>query len=338
MKTIWVFLMWLFAAPLAAQVPSISGQDVPEFREAVETWLAGDDLAALQSLSTLSHTGNTAAQILLARIAHRPHSFSHVVKDLPRKDRIALLRQPGGLSGKSWMIEAAKTDQLAKAFIGATQVGAKAASLSTLISYDEKREMLEAAESLLGENTRGELLTVIMSPEFVFPPEGDRLLRSLYTFIRQDKPVDLEAMAWVALELGKAARQKGARFEFLVPAVRDDGWHSELVDAALAAHSDVRSWTPIRALCEKAQSKHIGKCTLTGMNVVNLVDAGAMESPVIALVSNNEYWSSARFEADLARLLPDLKRMGAIYADFDVEFAAALVPLQDKFGHSDLWR
>lgn len=60
--------MAMTAVAPPVQSSEISGSETEAFTNAVETWLAGDDLAALRSLAQLSREGNTAAQILLASI------------------------------------------------------------------------------------------------------------------------------------------------------------------------------------------------------------------------------------------------------------------------------
>ncbi|MEM7752697.1 MAG: hypothetical protein AAF230_04730, partial [Pseudomonadota bacterium] len=95
------FLFSLLAT--AAVAVDLPGEDGPEFRVALQSWLNRDDLAALEALSVLAESDNRAAQVLLARIAERAEFHCDVTGSLPRKDRIALLRQPGGRSGKSWL-------------------------------------------------------------------------------------------------------------------------------------------------------------------------------------------------------------------------------------------
>ncbi|MCX8954030.1 hypothetical protein OU790_11345, partial [Ruegeria sp. NA] len=91
-KSIFVSAL-LCLSPIVAfsEVPSLQGQDAPEFIEAVQAWLDGEDLAALRSLSDQAQNGNAAAQILLANIASRSSFHAHVTSEMGRKDRIALL-------------------------------------------------------------------------------------------------------------------------------------------------------------------------------------------------------------------------------------------------------
>lgn len=110
------------AVPCRAEIPSISGSDVPEFTVAVESWLNGNDLEALEALPSLSRDGNPAAQIVLAGIATRGSFHSHVTSELDRAERIALLRVTGRLSGKSWLTIAENTEPLATALRQVTRI------------------------------------------------------------------------------------------------------------------------------------------------------------------------------------------------------------------------
>jgi hypothetical protein len=92
-----LFALILFLTPLATTAQP-AGHDDPRFQAAVQAWLDDKDQTALPALAALATEGNTVAQILLGRIANRP--MSRWLANMNRKDRNALLRAPGGLSGK----------------------------------------------------------------------------------------------------------------------------------------------------------------------------------------------------------------------------------------------
>lgn len=92
---------------------TINGADDPRFQSALSTWLDGQDLAALEALANLARDDNRAAQILLAQIQNKIWLHDHVTAGLDRKQRIALLREPKGLSGRSWLVSAAEDTPLA---------------------------------------------------------------------------------------------------------------------------------------------------------------------------------------------------------------------------------
>lgn len=105
------FLFVLGTAPLHAA--AITGSDDPRFQSALSNWLDGQDLAAIKALSALAQEDNRAAQILLAQIQNKIWLHDHVTAGLERKERIQLLREPKGLSGRSWLVSAAEDTPLA---------------------------------------------------------------------------------------------------------------------------------------------------------------------------------------------------------------------------------
>ncbi|MEM1047780.1 MAG: hypothetical protein AAGL24_16605 [Pseudomonadota bacterium] len=92
---------------------AIKGADDPRFESALSTWLDGQDMNALRTLAALAREDNRAAQILLAQIQNKIWLHDHVTSGLDRKQRIELLREPKGLSGRSWLVSAAEDTPLA---------------------------------------------------------------------------------------------------------------------------------------------------------------------------------------------------------------------------------
>ena len=87
----------------AASGAAVPGQDAPELRAGVADWLAGAEDRAIPALAELARDGNAAARILVALIDKTPELQGPWLTRLPPRDRAALLRAPGGLSGTSWM-------------------------------------------------------------------------------------------------------------------------------------------------------------------------------------------------------------------------------------------
>lgn len=102
------------------QGASLNGLDNPEFQSALDDWLEGNDREALRSLASLARAENRAAQVFLGQVESKPWLHSHVTDDLDREERIELLRNPGGLSGKSWLASAASNTLLAQHFLDAS--------------------------------------------------------------------------------------------------------------------------------------------------------------------------------------------------------------------------
>ena len=91
--------MVLAALPVQAEV---AGQRDPDVQGAVRDWLAGDESGALPVLAGLAAAGNGAARLLLGQIDSFPALQGDWLAGLSREDRIAVLRAPGGLSGRRW--------------------------------------------------------------------------------------------------------------------------------------------------------------------------------------------------------------------------------------------
>ncbi|WP_179379612.1 hypothetical protein [Jannaschia marina] len=123
--------------PLALLL-ALAGPAVAEdFETALDMWLAGEDMAALESFRTLAEAGDVDAQLFLGQIATQAAHWPPEVSALPRRERNALLRAPGGLSGKSWTAVAAETDARAAAFDGATRPIGKGQALLALLEMGE---------------------------------------------------------------------------------------------------------------------------------------------------------------------------------------------------------
>lgn len=102
---------------------SVSAQPSMTFDAAISLWLEGDDVNTLPVIAQFAKDGNIEAQIFLARIIRSSSFTSDYVRALTRKDRIALFKQPTGLSGTSWLKAAAEHSELAVAFIDANSIG-----------------------------------------------------------------------------------------------------------------------------------------------------------------------------------------------------------------------
>lgn len=85
--------------------PPLPGAERPAFQNALDLWLQDDEAQALPALAELAERGNAAARLLLAQIDKIPSLQGPYLAQMPRAERIALLRAPGGLSGRSWIAE-----------------------------------------------------------------------------------------------------------------------------------------------------------------------------------------------------------------------------------------
>ena len=124
-KLAWMLMLVVFAI-LATVAPAASsdlpGRNDPNFAVALDLWLQGNDLDALQQMSELAQDGNTAAQLLLGLIDKSAALSGPDLAGLPRADRIALLRDAGGISGRNWMHAAAANSALAHTWVALWQM------------------------------------------------------------------------------------------------------------------------------------------------------------------------------------------------------------------------
>lgn len=143
----------LFAVP--GQSDTVGGQGAPDFTAAVDIWLAGDEAAALPRLAALAQDNNRSAQILLGLIDTTPGLQGDWLMALPRADRIALLRAPGGISGQNWMRAAAADDPLAATWLTLWDGDAPMTVMLDLARLDEPRAARVAAMTLAKREKTG---------------------------------------------------------------------------------------------------------------------------------------------------------------------------------------
>ncbi len=310
----------------------LRGQDEPAFTSAVQMWLNGDDLIALQSLSDLAKQGNSAAQILLASIASRSSFHVHVTANMDRKDRIALLRKPGGLSGKSWLTEAQSSEPLALALLQASRIGEKAPAISALVELGEPLTAMVAAQSMLLNGEGAELIRVLQGLDSLLPPEADILLGwALY----QEKQTAKNRYAGSA----RIARVLTGDERFLLSEL---AWgqlrpidlisNSDVQGKVIGLSGKVRAWTPVRKFCEQRCADTVDECTATGG--VYTTSPLTPRSPLESVIPNEVYWASNRASGDLARSTLDLQRMAVSTKPVpDACYLREMRELQETAGH-----
>jgi len=323
--------------PQPLQAQDISGQGQPAFAEALQLWLDGNDLAALESLSSLAKSGNTAAQILLAQISSRGHMHVHVTSDLPRKDRISLLRIPKGLSGKSWLTEAQSIEPLAAALLQSGRIKEKAPAIAALIEYGEPTAALLAAQSMLLHGESAELLEVLEGLDGKLPKEASVLiLWALYQSENSDSGRYVGSARVGTLVLGEELLQE---YELAWTAVSP---RALVEDPDLRANvvrlsDDVRSWTPIKNFCEANCKDSRQSCTAVGASALSAAGPFSLRSPAESLIPNDVYWSSARAEADMVRQIHDVKSWNnwTDFTEINSCFFDSVQATQAEHGHAN---
>jgi hypothetical protein len=93
-----------------------SAQDTIE--QAIGYWLANDDAAAFPALSALAIAGDERAMLFLGAIELRSLDSAYLAQ-LDRETRNQMLRAPGGISGKSWLLQVTSDKSRASALLAA---------------------------------------------------------------------------------------------------------------------------------------------------------------------------------------------------------------------------
>jgi hypothetical protein len=141
----WLLVISLLALTAPVRAEPVSGQTDPRYAAAVADWLADDEPGALPELAALAAEGNRAAQVLLALIDRMPTTQGPWLVRQDRRSRLALTRAPGGLSGRSWMADAATDTPLAALWL---ERDGTDTSLKTALAFAEMGERRAARETL----------------------------------------------------------------------------------------------------------------------------------------------------------------------------------------------
>ncbi|MEO9864054.1 MAG: hypothetical protein ABJO29_16420 [Yoonia sp.] len=327
-----VCLTVLWFSQAMAQTVVMSGADDANFTASVDLWLAGEDPIALEKLAQLSSDGNRAAQVLLASIAARGSLHTHVTSDLTRQDRIALLRIAGGLSGKSWLTEAAKEDALAVALLQSSRIGEKAAGVGALFDLGEPQTAMLAAQAMLLNGEGQDLIDSLTEREARLPPEAGLLVRWALSSIASGAGgntgsariaqtltgnglFSIVDFAWVAISPRKI--------------IEDAGFRDNVMDAV----GDVPSWTPVTQFCNAHCPKTQRACAALGVSLTALAGPFPMRSPLMSVIPNEMYWDSPRAEGDLARITTDLGKLDQDWlGTVDACYVDAMVAAQADHG------
>ncbi len=300
---------------VVSDVPSLQGEDAPEFMEAVQAWSDGEDLAALQSLSEQAQQGNAAAQILLASIASRSSFHVHVTSEMDRKERIALLRKPGGLSGKSWLTEAQNSEPLALALLQVAKFENKAPAIAVLVELGEPITAMLAAQSMLHGGEGADLVDVLQGLDHKLPEEASIFL--YWALYLQKYSSDgsnhggSASLAW--LNTGDD-RFMSSELAWGIFSPRELISDSDVREAATKLSPEIVAWTPIRNFCNNFCADEVPDCTITAAALLS--SPYSPRSPLQSLITNEDYWSSDRIEGDVARSIIDIRDW-----EFDSEYS-----------------
>ncbi len=295
-----------------SEAPPLQGEDAPEFKEAVQAWLDGEDLVALRSLSEQAQNGNPAAQILLANIASRSSFHAHVTSEIDRKDRIALLRKSGGLSGKSWLTDAQNSEPLALALLQVAKFENKAPAIAVLVELGEPVTAMLAAQSMLYDGEGADLVEVLQGLDHKLPQDASVFLFwALYLQKHNSEGSNLGGSASLAWLNTGDDRFLSSELAWGLYTPRELIGDAAIRERATKLSSEIAAWTPIRNFCSSYCGDEVADCTVTAAAL--LASPYSPRSPLQSLIANEDYWSSDRIEGDVARSIRDIR---------DVEFAS----------------
>ena len=319
----WLAALLTLCLALPAVADAIPGENDPGYEAAVAMWLAGEDLPALKALSTLAQDDNAAAQILLAQIAANGHLHAHVTGVLARKSRIELLRQPGGLSGKSWLT-AASDVPLARA----------------LLDSKDSAKFVDAARGLLAEGEPGAAVKQLHRALVVWDlPAAEDIAREIAPVLEGDNAVLTPMIHFVQFLIRGVSTDPNWPVEKSVAALDNDPegrltWYPVapldfLENAALRAlvltHAqNVAAFEPLKTFCTAACPQSVNSCTAIG--AIELFQTGPLpfNSPSERLIPNDVYWQSDRMQGDLVRRFKYSAARAQQFAPHDACFYPAL--------------
>jgi hypothetical protein len=139
-------LLGLSLIPWHATPARAEGQS-DGFRQAAQMWLNGPESDALRDLAELAQAGDPSARLLLGLIDKTPALQGPWLSRLTRAQRLALMRAPGGLSGRSWL-NFAHGQPVAEAWRELHLVDADLGAAQRLAELGEARAAREAVLTL----------------------------------------------------------------------------------------------------------------------------------------------------------------------------------------------
>jgi hypothetical protein len=320
-----LLLLFTLAAPLRSE--PLPGAEAPAFIAARAQWLEGEDMAALTALSALAQGGNAAAQLMLGVIDQTMALHPDALAELPRAERIALLRAPGGLSGRNWLVERRGDLPLAAALDaagnGSGQVddAGRWAALQALLAAGEARAALAILATGSNHGGWGPGQGWDLVARYAGDPALDGQAVQLLDFLRDyaaNPDTAIGSPKQVAM-LEAALRTAGAPASDLTATRAAMSSASTLADsrrleAAVAAAGEAPQAAPLRSFCTAACPESINACTFALLAAAGGMPGFVTLSPLESVIPTSIYRKSPRFADDLRAALgsrpltpPDLR-------------------------------
>ena len=333
-KVLQLFLclgLWTTCA-FSAGPADIAGSPDPDFRKALETWLADDDamsLPALAALAALAADGNRAARLLLARIEITDRAPSAFVLGLDREQRNRLYRKrrENSLYYRGWIeIEKEAGDSFAAVLHGAGVLGIDHAAIHDLYAAGER----EAAEHKIrkiavdGLQQDRKLLAEFLGPDDEHAPylfgfryshagatTGQAALKTILGQLEGTPTLEIQAQrdadtrrAEVFVDIGYQAGSSVADYD-------SGGQHYEAITTWLLQAPGA---VPIANLCRRSCGvAELNTCSLTAFGLVGgYYELIRFDSPLENLVSQTDFLASARAEGMVARRVASARSEAAV--------------------------
>ncbi len=302
------------------------------FEEAVEAWLADDDEASLPVLAQLASDGNGDAQLLLGRIADRPGAYSPYMASLDRKKRNALLKAPGGLSGKSWLGVIAGENDIASAHVKAKdvkngtpgiaelillgEIGPSVEYMSRQINQGNNQDILQL--SRIGSSTNGaqffEWLAAFNAAILGEPVASPTARNTIEEFDAELARYDLRALTVLSMfddYLSAVAKRRFAVARGVADELRT-GFNFDLINdptktlsltAAAVVLMNSEHTKPLVSLCKQECPASVAACVTTLFGAVGgYLGLLSLQTPVEKYIPSQRYFESRRHQADLLRV------------------------------------
>jgi len=296
---------------------AVPGEEASGYQAAVHLWLDGsDDLEALRQMSDLANEGNTAAQILLASIARAEHTHIAVTQSLPRRDRIALLREDVGLSGRDWLQGASEISPLAQAhwsYISpAVGRGYDLDAVAILLSHGEIRHALRALNNLAARSPDFEIAPFIYEHIDELGAASlsilDHVLRSQVAQGATVIPIPRTGMSedelsrfFASLTDPQNRFTQSGLLEFI------EGPASYIVseERIVTWIQEAPELQPLITFCSSECPDAVNACLVSSTRALTFSSGfpHPLASPSQSLIPDQAYWESERFERDLTSLL-----------------------------------
>ena len=296
----WV-LIGIFPAH-QAQASDLAGSNDPAFEAAVELWLDDNDSDSLPELAALAADGNTAARLLLSRIAATDQAPTDFIEGLSRKERVELFRSTSGkgLFRPSWLkTEAMAGNRLAAVLLESSALAVNIDAIENLYRIGEPEAAYDLIREAAGNGTAQEKAALV---EFL--PDGSDLLP--YVVALQNPQAGLSPGHTALQQLAGVTELIGADADSAAKFVEfgyQTGVQNSEFDFGNAYFGALAGWiesapaaAPMANLCRRhCTDDEFAACAVTAFGMLGgYYKAIKFDSPMQTLIEQSRYAESRR--------------------------------------------